>query len=148
MEEANKHSEVGRPTKYKDAYAKQALKLCLLGATDKELAGFFEVSESTINEWKLNFPEFSESIKKGKIEADANISSKLYHRALGYNHPDVHISNYKGDITITNITKHYPPDTIAGIFWLKNRQPTLWRDKQEVAISQENQITKIEVEEI
>ena len=29
-------------------------------------------------------------------------------------------------------TEHYPPDTTAAIFWLKNRQPEKWRDKKEV----------------
>jgi hypothetical protein len=27
------------------------------------------------------------------------------------------------------LTKHYPPDTTAAIFWLKNRRPSEWRDK-------------------
>ncbi|MCV5625819.1 hypothetical protein OFN31_29725, partial [Escherichia coli] len=49
---------------YQEAYAEQARKLCLLGYTDAELADFFEVSESTINKWKLDYPKFSESIKK------------------------------------------------------------------------------------
>lgn len=57
---------MARPTKYQEAYAEQARKLCLLGYTDAELADFFEVSESTINKWKLDYPEFSESIKKGR----------------------------------------------------------------------------------
>lgn len=55
---------MARPTKYQEAYAEQARKLCLLGYTDAELADFFEVSESTINKWKLDYPEFSESIKR------------------------------------------------------------------------------------
>lgn len=122
----------GRPSKYKEEFNKQAFKLALLGATDKDLADFFEVCESTINNWKLEYPEFLESIKKGKDEADATVASKLFHRACGYKHKDVHISNYKGEITITDLDKHYPPDTTAAIFWLKNRQPEKWRDKQEV----------------
>lgn len=36
--------------------------------------------------------------------------------------------------TIVPTIKHYPPDTVAGIFWLKNRQPDKWREKQEIAI--------------
>lgn len=60
--------------------------------------------------------------------ADAEIASSLYHKAKGYSHPDVHISNYQGDITITEITKHYPPDTTAAKYWLTNRQPDLWRE--------------------
>ena len=31
-----------------------------------------------------------------------------------------------------DVTKHYPPDPTAAIFWLKNRQPDTWRDKVEV----------------
>lgn len=30
----------------------------------KELAQFFEVTETTINNWKNNYPDFFESIKK------------------------------------------------------------------------------------
>ncbi len=70
---------MARPTKYQEAYAEQARKLCLLGYTDAELADFFEVSESTINKWKLDYPEFSESIKKGKAVADAEVSDRLCH---------------------------------------------------------------------
>lgn len=55
---------MARPTKYQEAYAEQARKLCLLGYTDAELADFFEVSESTINKWKIDYPKFSESIKR------------------------------------------------------------------------------------
>lgn len=120
----------GRPTKYLESFGEQARKLCLLGSTDKQLADFFEVAESTINLWKLEYPDFSESIKKGKVIADAEIADSLYNRALGYSHADTHISNYQGEITKTNITKHYPPDTAAAFIWLKNRAS--WKDKQDV----------------
>jgi len=43
----------------------------------------------------------------------AHIYTALYKRAIGYSHPDVHISNYQGEITITDIIKHYPPETQA-----------------------------------
>jgi len=124
----------GRPTKYKKEYAQQAYKLCLLGATDADLASFFEVNEDTINEWKKVHLEFSESIKKGKEIADAEVANKLYHRALGYEHPEDKIFNDSGKPLIVPTIKHYPPDPTAAIFWLKNRQPGRWRDKQEFAI--------------
>lgn len=121
----------GRPTSYKPEYNQQAYKLCLLGHTDAELAAFFEVAESTINLWKLEHPEFSESIKKGKDNADADVAEKLYHRATGYSHPDVDIKMYEGQIIETPLVKHYPPDTAAAIIWLKNRQKAKWRDRFE-----------------
>lgn len=122
----------GRPTKYKKEYAEQAYKLCLLGATDEELADFFDTTFQTVNAWKKAHPEFLESLKDGKERADAEIAKSLYHRAKGYEHSDIHISNYQGEITKTPIIKHYPPDTGAAMAWLKNRQPKKWRDKQEI----------------
>lgn len=123
----------GRKTTYQEEYASQALKLCLLGATDKELADFFSVSEQTLNKWKKDFPEFLESLKKGKNIADANVASKLYHRAIGYDCKATKFAAAEGKITDSKeFIEHYPPDTTAAIFWLKNRQPEKWRDKKEI----------------
>lgn len=125
-------SKVGRPTAYKEEYAEQARKLCLLGHTDAEMANFFEVSEQTINAWKHAHPEFLESIKNGKEVADGNVADRLYQRAMGYVAPDIDIRVIENQIVETPLEKHYPPDTTAAIFWLKNRQKDKWRDKQEV----------------
>ncbi|HEY5586724.1 MAG TPA: helix-turn-helix domain-containing protein [Ruminiclostridium sp.] len=124
---------LGRPTLYKEEYIEKVYKLCLLGAKDTEIADFFGVSESTLNLWKLEYQDFSESIKRGKINADANVASKLYNRAIGYEHPETITASFQGQITDTmEVTKHYAPDPTAAIFWLKNRQPKQWRDKQEI----------------
>jgi len=137
-------NEGGRPTKYKEEYDEQAYKLCLLGSTDKELASFFEVAESTINLWKLEHEGFSESIKRGKVSADANIAQRLYMRAFGV--PVVRQQAYKMKdsyyddsgkkveterIEVVDLLQEQAPDTTAAIFWLKNRSPELWRDKPE-----------------
>lgn len=122
----------GQPTKYQAHYPEQARKLCLLGATDAELGDFFEVDERTINNWKDAHPEFFQSIKRGKLQADADVADRLYQRAMGFEHNDVHVSNHQGMITLTPIRKIHAPDTTAAIFWLKNRQSKKWRDKQEV----------------
>jgi hypothetical protein len=122
----------GRPSKYKPEFAKQAAKLCKLGATDAQLADFFQVSVSTINLWKVEHKEFSESIKVPKGEADERVEQSLYRRAMGYEHDEVDIRVIANDVVITPIRKYYPPDSTAMIFWLKNRRPAEWRDKQDV----------------
>jgi hypothetical protein len=122
----------GRPTSYKPEYNEQVFKLCLLGATDADIADFFEVTETTINNWKIDYPEFFESIKSGKQKADSTVAESLYKRANGYEHEDVDIKMYEGEIIQTKLIKHYPPDTTAAIFWLKNRKPAVWRDKHEI----------------
>ena len=136
---------VGRPTKYKEEYNEQAYKLCLLGATDAKLGDFFDVTETTINNWKEEFPEFFESIKKGKLRADSEIAEGLYNRAKGavintqqaiklkesqFNSEGKKISEEER-VEVVDLIQEVPPDTAAGIFWLKNRNPEMWRDKQD-----------------
>ena len=121
----------GQPSAYRAEYCEWARKLAKLGATDKDLAEAFEVTEQTVNNWKIAHPDFFESLKDGKARADAEVASKLFHRATGYQHPEDDIKNVNGQIIITPMIKHYPPDTTAAIFWLKNRRPDLWRDKVE-----------------
>jgi hypothetical protein len=125
----------GRPTKYKAEYDKQAFKMCLLGATDKQLADFFEVEEQTVNNWKIDYPSFFVSIKAGKEDADYNIAKSLYDRARGYSCPEEKVFMSDGMIVTHDTTKHYPPDTTAAIFWLKNRQSKNWRDKNETELT-------------
>jgi len=135
----------GRPPKYKAEYDEQAYKLCLLGATDEELGNFFEVDERTINRWKKTHPKFCQSLKKGKVVADAEVAESLFKRACGYEHPEDKIfvrgntttgkdgvQTERSEVVRVGTVKHYPPDTAAAFIWLKNRAG--WKDKQEVEI--------------
>lgn len=121
---------MGRPSKYKPEFSRIAYQMALLGATDKELAEAFDTTEQTVNNWKHSKPGFFEALKKGKLIADAQVSERLFQRAMGYEHKDLYITQYQGEIIQEEIMKYFPPDTTAAIFWLKNRQPGKWRDSQ------------------
>ncbi len=129
---------VGRPTLYKEEYVDLVNKLSLLGLTDDEMAGVIGVDTSTFHRWKIDHPEFRDSINDGKDIADAKVAAKLFHRAMGYEHKAVKIvadAKTKED-HIVEYTERYPPDTTAAIFWLKNRQKAKWRDKTEQDVNQ------------
>jgi hypothetical protein len=142
-----RQNKEGRPTIYKKEYNNQARKLSLLGATDKDIADFFEISKSTLNEWKNKHPLFKEALNKGKIIADANVASSLYKRALGFKYDEVTFEKIDnkvnveiskaGDIKANDtykkkvVTKLVAPDTSAASLWLRNRQKDLWRDRHE-----------------
>lgn len=142
-------NKLGAPTLYKPEYDKQAYKLCLLGATDKDLGDFFEVDERTINNWKKAHPSFFQSIKSGKVEADAIVSESLFKSAKGhalkeitYERTDADMDTDSEDGTDTMfevwkkkvVVKEIAPNPTSAIFWLKNRQPDKWRDKQELKV--------------
>lgn len=126
----------GRPTAYKPEYVAQVEKLCALGATDDELADFFEVHRSTIYRWKLEHPEFCDAIKTAKEIADERVERSLYQKATGYNVKEeqavkLKVDQYKEEVEVVEVEKHIPADTTAAIFWMKNRRSGKWKDKQE-----------------
>lgn len=137
-------NSVGRPSKYKPEFTDQAYKLSLLGATDAELADFFEVNQDTIYEWQRNHPEFSESIRDGKTKADYCVAHKLYDKALGAEWTEeqafkVKKKWYNDDgkpeeeesVVTVPVKRVAPPDTQAISLWLRNRKADKWRDKVE-----------------
>lgn len=93
------------------------------GLTDKQIAKNIGIAESTLNEWKKKYSEFSKSLKKGKEVIDFEVENALLKNAL------------KGDTT-------------AQIFWLKNRKSKQWRDSRDRTDKQdklmEAQIVKAE----
>ena len=115
-----------------------ARRLCLLGLTNEELAKAFGVGITTLERWIKRYPDFRGALKSGKDEADAEVADRLFKRAMGFEHDDeeikvVSIGGGQGSsVQRVPVRKIYPPDTTAAIFWLKNRQPALWRDKQVV----------------
>lgn len=124
---------MGRPTKYRADYARQANLFAKRGAaTDEILAELFEVSVSTIEMWKRTHAPFSRAIKEGKEWPNKQVERSLFERATGYDHPETKVMVVGGDIEQVDITKHHPPDTAAAFIWLKNRDPARWRDKHEV----------------
>jgi DNA-binding XRE family transcriptional regulator len=111
-------------------------KLAMHGLTDAEIADILDVNEATVNRWKKD-PDFMQALKKGKDLADAVVENALYHRAIGFKHKDLYITQFQGQIVKEEIEKIYPPDPTSMIFWLKNRKPKEWRDKQDVELSGE-----------
>lgn len=134
---------MARPSKFKDEFVPQAEKLCKLGATDMEVADFFEVDVRTLYRWKGENEAFCQALKAGKDVADERVERSLYARANGYEHEEVDIRVVDKEIVQTPIRKYYPPDTTACIFWLKNRKPADWRDKVEQEHSGTLQISRV-----
>lgn len=131
-------ADVGAPNKFKKEYTGLVYKYCLLGLKDTELADLFSICEKTLNNWKHEFPEFLQSMKKGKEIADSNVAHSLYKIANGYSCKDTKFATFEGKITDSKeYTKNYPPSEKACEFWLKNRQPKRFRDKQEIEHSGE-----------
>lgn len=114
-------------------HPRQAEMLCERGATDREIAEFFDVQPSTFYYWRNAYPEFAEAMKAGKEIADERVERALYNRAVGYSYDTVKIMTRAiGDgmgsvIEEVPYVEHVPPDPKAAIRWLEARKPQVWR---------------------
>lgn len=109
------------------------------GDTDKTIAEKLSVSEVTLNKWKKEKPLFVEALKNGKEIIDRHVENALLKRAMGYKYDEItrepvtDPDTGKDVLAVSKvITKQVAPDVTAQIFWLKNRKPKEWRDKQEL----------------
>lgn len=143
---APEDAQAGRPTDYRPEYAEAAYRLCLLGATDDDLAERFGVVRSTIALWKEKHAEFSDAIARGKAVADADVAHALYERATGAKWEEGRAFKVKTiiygdngrklreeeDVRVVQVECGAPPDTNAAKLWLTNRRPDRWKEKIEI----------------
>lgn len=117
---------------YRPQFVRVAYKFFLLGATVEQLADVLCVDARTVYRWAKDHPAFDMAMRGGREMADANVASRLYARAMGYSHEEEEIKVIDNKVVRVPTVKHYPPDPGAAIFWLKNRQPELWKERVEL----------------
>jgi hypothetical protein len=121
---------------YSDEFVDTAHDLALLGKTDLEIAQVFGVDERTIQRW-MSKPKFRRAVMAGRAPADGKVAKSLFQRAIGYEQEATKVFMPPGaDAPVyAKYVERIPPDTAAASLWLRNRQPHLWRDKHDVAVS-------------
>lgn len=113
------------------------------GMVQEDIAKKLGVAMSSFSDYKNKFPELSEALKRGQEVVDVEVENALLKRAMGYRYEEV--TKEPGTIEdeesgelkrvmveTKRVTKEVQPDVTAQIFWLKNRKPDVWRDKQQV----------------
>ncbi len=124
------------------------------GLTDEQIAQNLRISQDTFYKYKKKYPEFSESLKKGKEIVDYEVENALLKKALGYT---VTLKKEKvtkdGDVVEIEEEIHIPADTTAQIYWLNNRKPKQWKNKRidedtETEDTSKDNLEQLSVEEL
>jgi hypothetical protein len=129
-EKTNYPKETGRPSKKNTLDFEMIETFYGFGLIDEQICKALDITEKTLANWKKD-EAFLQAIKRGKAISDNRVERSLYDRAMGYSHLEDDIKVVDKEIVITPTVKHYPPDTTAIIFWLKNRKRAEWRDKHD-----------------
>jgi hypothetical protein len=85
---------------------------------------------------------------KGRTLADATVAASLYKAATGYEYEEDHVTAFQGEVTVTRVKKYKGPDSYAAVRWLSVRQKNLWTDSQKVEITQNINITKLDLSKL
>ena len=132
----------GRPSKFTNKLAIEFCSRLVDGTSARTVCKSDDMpTTSTIFKWLAEKPEFSESRKRGKDKPDDEVEAALLRKAKGYTlhlKKEVSVSLGQGqgaELEEATFDHHVAPDTVAGIFWLKNRRPERWRDKIEHEIT-------------
>lgn len=106
------------------------------GLSDEDIAKSIGISRKTLYRWKAANVPIRDALREGKLAADLAVESALFKKATGFTVTDTKTTSFldketgelvEGKTEVT--TKHVLPDTLAIMFWLKNRRPDLWKDK-------------------
>lgn len=127
---------MARPSKY-ETHVKPKLNIIAgwmrKGLTIAQVAERLGVAPSTMFEYQVKYSELRDTLKSNAEEADAEVENALYKSAMGFEYEETKITmDTDGKKRIEKTKKYYPPNQTAMIFWLKNRQPKAWRDKQHI----------------
>lgn len=140
-------------------WAEDADKLLLLeswardGLTEEQIANNMGIAVKTLYNWKKKSLPILQALKKGREISDYEVENALFKRATGFTTTEQVVSSKKvveyrdgkrvkevSEPCVIEVEKYYPPDTTADIFWLKNRKPEQWRDKQNMEFSGEGKV--------
>lgn len=96
------------------------------GWTLAAIANFLGISERTLCNYKNQYPELAEALKRGNDDAVYAVENALLRSALGYTYEEEEL--LKNGVVAT-VQKYAKPNVNAQIFFLKNRAKNRWRDK-------------------
>ena len=104
------------------------------GCSDKQIYERIGISKQTFYDWCKKFPDFSDTIKKGREPVKVKVEDAFYSRCdwreVTETRKEVFVdSSGKESKKVVNQTRWIPPDTGALIFALKNLDHKKWQDK-------------------
>ncbi len=138
----------GPKTKFNEKLGETFIRLSKEGKTLDEIAEIVGVTSRTLTNWMGKHQDLVLAVREARQVADGLVEAALFNRAIGYSHPATHFAAHEGCIISEDYKKHYPPDTQAAMFWLRNRQPKRWKEKTEGDVNVHTQVNTLTDEQL
>lgn len=118
-------------SKYKAEFVGIAGRLAAQGYTLEQIAYFLCISPATMDRWLATYPTLRKAMEIPKEVADDKVKLALYGNATGRYYEEDEVKIVNGELVKVRLMKYQKPETLAQIFWLKNRRSDLWRTNPE-----------------
>lgn len=116
----------GRPCKYAthvEPYLDKIFEWLKTGYTDCSIAEQLGIHQNTWMRYRDKYSILGELYTRARTHRNALVMNKMYEKATGYEHPDLFIAQYQGEVVEKEIKKYYPPDVNAADLFLRNNDP-------------------------
>jgi hypothetical protein len=108
---------------------KRVEQFAFLGATNEEIAGFLNVDIVTFDRWRVEKPSLDRALHVGRELGDVRVAGALHRRAVGFTAKDQKVMNVGGKAQVIQYKRYFPPDVNAARFWLTNKRPKDWKER-------------------
>jgi hypothetical protein len=124
---------MGRNTKFDQEFLDKVTYMARDGYTDEQIYNSLGIASSTFYNWKNKYPEFAEALRKNKQYFDYKVEDALIKSALGYEYEETEViaSSDGKNPRVKKTKKQAHPNVTALIFWLKNRSPEKWNNREQ-----------------
>lgn len=133
-----KKSAVAKANKFNQYTAAIITDMLRQNWTMPDVAAALQITPQTLGKWLQSREDLREVLTEATRPLEAEVESAIHHLAVGsVDERVVEQFDINADtgalipITREVTTTNHAPDLKAGIFWLKNRRPERWHDKQE-----------------
>lgn len=99
------------------------------GLTMDQIAKNMGITKPTLYKWQDKSVDLVNALKVNRDIADREVENALFKNAIGFTYNEQQLTD---DGMVVEVEKYSKPNTTAQIFWLKNRKPEQWRDKQNI----------------
>lgn len=99
------------------------------GLTMEQIAYNMNINKTTLYKWQKKSDNLTNALKVSRDSADRQVENALFKNAIGFHYTEEQLTD---DGEVVEVQKYSKPNTTAQIFWLKNRKPDEWREKQNI----------------
>jgi hypothetical protein len=145
MEQAGRASErpdqpqesrpVGRPSNYPGIDHEVVARFGRAGLTNDQIIELLGISKTSFYEYLNDYPEFSDTLKRGQGGSIEKAKRTLFQTAVGFEYPEEKIFLHEGKPVRVQTFKYYKPDTTALIFFLINKAGGEYKDVRHIQAS-------------